>query len=261
MTYLQVILHDLSKYCSTIKDYHNILKQCCDRRECAASVYVYDKMKEKGFQPNHETYKILDPLHRKDLIESNQLHLPVTKMRSLQPKRRIHKIMKGYATKNNYSKAMEHKQTVIDFLNKHPDIKHNPKRHWVAKQISKNCNLDVRTVRYIVTHLKRIKFIDYSQKNSIPVVNTTIKPFDRHTVFGGGNTKNDSILPSIKPTSQTRTQSMFHTQKINLPLDKSQYIPACTKTLASQKLPSIHQHIKKRTFGKSNIQDFFQTEF
>ena len=254
---IQNKLLEIDTCCVDRNDYHDLLRKCTMMKECAASVYVYDKMKEKGIQPNNETYQILDPLHRKDLIESNQLHVPITKMRTLQPKRRIHKIMKGYTTKNNYSKALEHKQTVIDFLNKHPDIKHNPKRHWVAKQISKNCNLDVRTVRYIVTHLKRIRFIEYSQKNSIPVVNTTIKPLDRHTVFGGGNTKNNSILPSIKPTSQTRTQSMFHTQKINLPLDKSQYIPACTKTLDSQKLPSIHQHIKKRTFGKSNIQNFF----
>ena len=270
---IQEKLLNIGQYCINRKDYHELINICSRMNECGACVYIYDTMKQNNIEPNEETFEILDKLHRKELIDCNTLRVPGNGNRTLAPKRRIHKIMKGHSTKENYGKALQHKQIVIDFLNKNPEIKTNPKRHWVAKQVSKNCNIDIRTVRYIITHLKRIKFIDQSS------VSTNLKPLDHpFTVFLSNNI-DDSVLPSIqlknpsifklnKMVQSSPKQFIFGSTKINARLDKSQLIhptiaehipyipsqPPFAPPPSKQLTPIL---VKKRPFAKSSIQNFF----
>jgi hypothetical protein len=266
---IQDKISNINQYCITRKDYHELLTICSKMKECCACVYIYDTMKKNNIECNQETFDILDKLHRKDLVDCNTLRVPSTGNRTLAPKRRIHKIMKGQITKDNYSNALRHKQIVIDFLNKNPDIKTNPRRHWVAKQVSKQCNLDVRTVRYIITHLKRIKFID---KSTIPIIKTTLRALDHPSIAFLSKEcpikTNSQSLPVIDDKS---SKSIFNRQSLSnispknysfdttIPLDRCQLLPPLRSndSVTSHKLPSIHKHIKKKTYGKSNIQNFF----
>tara|TARA_B100000524_G_scaffold326466_1_gene209980 strand:- start:4281 stop:4811 length:531 start_codon:yes stop_codon:yes gene_type:complete len=158
MNELQIKINNLQNL--SIQQYNEILKDCAKFREMTAMVYVYDKMKQNGVTPNEETFKHIDKLHSKNINESNKILLKSELGKKLPPRRRIHKIMKGYNYTNNYNEALQYKPIVIDYINKNPDIATINNRIIMAKQISKNCNISFNHVRYIITNLKKTKFFD-----------------------------------------------------------------------------------------------------
>ena len=77
--------------------------------------------------------------------------------KKLQPRRRIHKIMKGYNYSENYNNALQHMDKVKNYIKLNPHVKEYP-RIKLAKNIAKNCNITFNESRYIITNLKKIKF-------------------------------------------------------------------------------------------------------
>ena len=76
--------------------------------------------------------------------------------------------MKGYNYTDNYQKALVHLDKVKQFLDKNPKWKTCENKIKLAKEISKQCSLNMKTSKYIITNLKRTKFIDENnQKNTI----------------------------------------------------------------------------------------------
>jgi len=142
----------------SLPEFNNLLQACVNANEFAATVFVYDKMRENKVTPSTHTYTIIEKLHSKTLKENNNIVLKEDIIKKLQPRRRIHKIIKGFHYSTNYKKALEHKEPVRDYLDKNPLVACIKDRHTLAKQISKHCHLEVKTVRYIITYLKKTKY-------------------------------------------------------------------------------------------------------
>ena len=78
-----------------------------------AVVYVYDKIKSHGLTPSKETFKIIDPLHSKTIPENKNLLVPKELgKKTLAPRRRIHKIMKGHNYTDKHTEAMKYVEKV-----------------------------------------------------------------------------------------------------------------------------------------------------
>ena len=150
-----------------LKDFNNLIKLCVDRNEMGAVVYLYDKMIERDVKPDKNTYTLINKLHSKTIPESKQIVITYTDGKSrLQPRRRIHKIMKGYNYGNNYNSAKQYETKVREFLNKNPNYKTLvEQRIKLAKIISKNCGISFNDARYIITSLKRQKYFNDCKNN------------------------------------------------------------------------------------------------
>lgn len=159
----------------SLAEYNLILKDCADLNEMRAMVYVYDKMKLNNIKPDLESFTQIDRLHSKTIPESCKIKVNIGPEKRLEPRRRIHKIMKGYNYKDNYHNALKHKEKVIDYLNHN---KHNidiDNRIQLAKLISKNVNIPFNDARYIITNLKKTNYF----KNLLPK-NTILNYFNKY---------------------------------------------------------------------------------
>jgi pentatricopeptide repeat protein len=156
MTNLQSEINNINKL-DDINKFNNLLKKCASVYELEAVVYIFDYMKQHKYKPDERTYKILDTLHSKKIEDKSSLIFPTTNKRKLQPKRRIHKIMKGY----NYSMALKNKDVVINYLTNHEynyDGKDKKQEKVLINVLKVACKLPVSDIRHILTYLKRQKY-------------------------------------------------------------------------------------------------------
>ena len=162
----------------SVIEYHNLLRRCVSANEFAATIFVYEHLLESGHKANDITFKIIDPLHSKTVEEKNFIHLKTDGKKRLAPRRRIHKIMKGHNYHDAYASAKVYLPKVRAFLTINPNLKTEP-RIKLAKAISKGCNISFNEARYVITGLKRDKFllnIHEKSFNSVPV--GTVKPLE-----------------------------------------------------------------------------------
>jgi hypothetical protein len=150
-------LYDLSKS-YTLKEYNNLIHECTKRYEMAAVVFLYDNMKHHKISPDKQTYEIINKLHSKKCKENNNIYITSQNDGKLSPRRRIHKIMKGYNYTDNYQNALKHIDLVKSYIILNPEIKRYNKIK-LAKTLSTNCNIKFDDARYIITNLKRTKFL------------------------------------------------------------------------------------------------------
>jgi hypothetical protein len=143
----------------TLDQYNELLKQCVNYREMAAVVFVYDHMLKNRTKPNEATFKLIEKLHSKTIPESTNIYIKFQNSNSLKPRRRIHKIIKGHNYSDSYNSALIHLNKVQKYLNENQQVKTLTNRHKMAKKISQNCDISIRDARYIVTKLKRTKFL------------------------------------------------------------------------------------------------------
>lgn len=142
----------------SLNQYNNLLKRCVYAHEMAAVVFIYDHMNSNGVKPNEFTFKLIDKLHSKTIKENNEIYIKNQNVGKLKPRRRIHKIMKGHNYSKNYNAALEHLDKVKLYVTENPDVKYLG-RIALAKRISKKCNISFNDARYIITNLKRTKFL------------------------------------------------------------------------------------------------------
>ena len=147
----------------TLDQYNNLIKDCVEKKEMAAVVFIYDTMKEKKINPSDTTFKLLNKLHSKTIKESNEIYIKNQNIGKLNPRRRIHKIMKGYNYSDNYNNALIHLDKVKKYIESNPNIKEYS-RIKLAKTLSKNCSISFNDARYIITNLKRTKYLRNTPK-------------------------------------------------------------------------------------------------
>ena len=145
-------------YLPNLDQYNELIKKCAGEYEMSAVVFLYDNMKLNGIKPNKETFENINKLHSKKCPENNSIIIPNQNIGKLKPRRRIHKIMKGYNYSSNYQKALEHIDIVKEYITMNPNVKYYS-RIKLAKNISKKCNITFNDARYIITNLKRTKFL------------------------------------------------------------------------------------------------------
>ncbi len=156
MSNLQIELNNIISL-KDINEFNNLLKKCANLYQLEAVVYIFDYMKQLKFKPDDETYRILNTLHSKKIQDKSNLIVQKGSKKTLQPKRRIHKIMKGY----NYSKALKNKDIVINYLTNNEydyDGKDKRKEKVLINVLKLHCKLPVPDIRHILTYLKRQKY-------------------------------------------------------------------------------------------------------
>ena len=154
----------------SLQEYNDLIKQCVDLYEMTAVVFLYDNMKYHKINPNKDTFHLLNKLHSKTCPENNLIVIKNQDIRKLKPRRRIHKIMKGYNYSDNYSSALKNVDHVKSYIMSHPEIRQYNKIK-LAKNISNNCDVTFANAKYIITNLKRTKFL----KDNITINTNTNK--------------------------------------------------------------------------------------
>ena len=152
----------------TLSYYNNLIDSCTKYNEMEAVVYLYDNMIKNKIKPNKRTYALINRLHSKTIKENNKIYVKnLDRTKRLQPRRRIHKIMKGYNYSEKYNNAKKYESKVIEFLDNNIDFKNMvSQRIKLAKIISKNCNISFNDARFIITSLKRKKYFKNNPKKT-----------------------------------------------------------------------------------------------
>jgi len=214
--------------------YNSLILQCVDRHEMTAVVFLYDHMLKNNIKPNDKTFKYIDRLHSKTVQENNKIPIKNDAgVRKLKPRRRIHKIMKGHNYSEKYNKALEgdNIEKVKKFITENPDVKYLD-RGKLARTISRKCGINVVDARYIITNLKRTKFLvvevrevdDFSQTEEI------LRKYDDANI--------DRVNPdSLSSQTQTRISDFFQVH--------------------SSKTQDQDQTIVKQRSSQKKISDFF----
>jgi len=151
-------------------EYNKIIVECVKYHEFAATVFVYDNMIQNNIKPNEFTFKTIEKLHSKTLPENISIKLKCDGKTRLQPRRRIHKIIKGHNYTENYQNALENLDKVKEFLNNNEHYKKYHKDK-LSKILSKNCNTSIKDTKYIITNLKRTNFLPKNETNNTKITN------------------------------------------------------------------------------------------
>ena len=77
-------------------EYNNLLQACVHAQEFAATVFVYDKMRENKVIPSNQTFSIIEKLHSKTLKENNNIVLKEDSIKKLQPRSKTFRRIKWY---------------------------------------------------------------------------------------------------------------------------------------------------------------------
>jgi len=144
-----------------ITEYNKIIDQLTKMQEFKATVFVYDHMKNNKVTPNQTTMDMINRLHSKTLPENSNIKVELdNSIKRLRPRRRIHKIMKGYNYSDNYNDAVnKHLDAVEKYLANHTELK-TKNKIYVSKQLSKECNITTKDAKYVVTYLKRRNYFE-----------------------------------------------------------------------------------------------------
>ena len=156
MEMLQESIHKINLI-HDIVELNDLMRRCVELYEMTAVIFIYDYMKRNKHDPNEITYRLINKLHSKTVLENSNLIIPDNAKKKLQSRRRIHKIMKGY----DYSKALKNKEIIIDYLHKNPyeyDGKNKNHEKRLCNELKSNCKLSIDEIRHILTYLKRCKF-------------------------------------------------------------------------------------------------------
>ena len=151
---------------TTLDEFHVLLEECVRNYEMKCVVYIYDTMLSKKIKPTDNTYQIINKLHSKTIKENNSISIPNQNLgTTLQPRRRIHKIMKGYF----YKKALLKKDIAISYIKNLDEINYDGKdkkqKNQLCKKIQKNTQLSGSEVNFIIGYLNRINYFDNNKKS------------------------------------------------------------------------------------------------
>jgi len=139
--------------------YHQMLLTCAQLNEVRACIFIYDHMLSKKIKPNKLTIDILQIIHSKNIIVSDSLLTYPPDPTKLNPKRRIHKIIKGYNYSESYNNACEKNlNNIKNYLDSNKPLKEFHKNKLIPI-IAHQLLIPENEVRYVITKLKRIKYL------------------------------------------------------------------------------------------------------
>ena len=199
----QQLYHLQTDRYSELERYHQLLRSCVQLHEMEAVVYVYDKIKSHGWTPTKETFAIIDPLHSKTIPEHHNLRVPKELgKKTLAPRRRIHKIMKGHYYADKHTEALKYVEKAKGFLENYPDYKNTKNRFFLAETLQSHLHIPMDICRVIVTHLKKTRYLTSAQPNSTTSLN---KP----SVFEFSITRTSNIIPQKRFLRQQKIGEFF----------------------------------------------------
>ena len=85
MSNLQIELDNITSL-KSINKLNDLLKKCANLFQLEAVVYIFDYMKQHKYNPDNNTYKILDTLHSKKTQDKSNLIVQKSSKKTLQPK-------------------------------------------------------------------------------------------------------------------------------------------------------------------------------
>ena len=136
-----------------------LLRACATRKELRACVLVYDAMVARKVAQIDGAIATLNTVHSKNIVESDTLLVGPVDPGKLKPARRIHKICKAAAYSENYNAACQkHLAGITDYLDSHPKLK-TVHKDRLSKILSKECKVPIKDVKYVITKLKRTKYL------------------------------------------------------------------------------------------------------
>lgn len=147
-------------YQPELSTYLKLLDRCVELHEFQAAVFVFDQIKSRGWTPTDMVYTTLERLHSKTLPEFTKVKVPIIDpgAKKLQPRRRIHKIIKGWRLRRTNQIVDKYLPKVKGFLECHSAYK-SLRRVPLANHISYGCGLDFETSRRIVTKLRQTGYL------------------------------------------------------------------------------------------------------
>jgi hypothetical protein len=151
---LQQLVNEINDTKMTLTDYIFILDIATNQKEMATVVFLYDHMIKNNIKPDEQIFKLIDRLHSKTIPENNTISLQLEPGKRLQPRRRIHKIMKGHNYTGKYDNAKQFVQDASQIILNNPSFKYYHKIK-LAKIISKELKIDMNIAKVVVTALKR----------------------------------------------------------------------------------------------------------
>lgn len=204
---LQHQIHQLASpsYHPSMTHYEYLIGQCVAKRDFRAAVYVFDKILEGGVTPSEKVYLTLEKLHSKTLPESSTLAIPSEGLgqRKLAPRRRIHKIIKGWRQRKTNLVVKEYLTQARTFLDKNPQHKTLP-RLSLARKLGKACQVDFETARRLVTKLKQTGYITNNQT----ACTSTFDWEKCQDTSPNNTTRVNNVAASLATTSSLQTQGL-----------------------------------------------------
>jgi pentatricopeptide repeat protein len=208
MDTLQDEIHQLAKtnYQGNLKEYESLMGKCVNKRDFRAAVYVFDKILQHKIVPSETVYLTLEGLHSKSLPESSILEIPSDGMsqRKLAPRRRIHKIIKGWRQKKTNVVVKQYLDKARIFLGENPQYKTLP-RLSLARKLEKACHIEFETARRLVTKLKQTGYITNNNQTDCKSTFDWKKCQDTSP---NNTTGVNNVVASLATTPSFRTQGL-----------------------------------------------------
>lgn len=161
---LQVWIDTIDENPKTLEEYNEMIDYASRNNEFASVVFLYDHMLAHGIKPDDETFKFINRNHSKTVPEKSTIRIPSDGKKHLQPRRRIHKIMKGYNYTEKYDKAKSYLPIVQKMFESHPEHKLVDNKIKMAKVVSRFCKIDMPLAKVVVTVMKRNKLVKFTGK-------------------------------------------------------------------------------------------------
>lgn len=147
------VLNSLSQH-STDLDCNTLLQHVASQCDAAATVYVYDYMKDHRLEISEGSWSALKQLEGKS--HKGVYRIPAAKAGALSPERRIHKICKGPRTHERSEAAKMVLPQAISWLKSQDTATFKTlERSKQAKQVASALNVPLETARGVITKLKQ----------------------------------------------------------------------------------------------------------
>ena len=150
------------------KELNHLVRDLADARETAALVRVWDILHQLGKEAVEEaTWRSVNSLHNlgKGHIPKGELVLPTLLAKTLQPARRLHKIVKGRSVAARNVLAKEHLDAAINWLTKQQtsgreiSAEGGKARRVLAKELAKALEINTKIALALVTKLKQKRLL------------------------------------------------------------------------------------------------------
>jgi hypothetical protein len=159
MESLQNAIDTIDKTPLNLEQYKNLINKATKSFEFEATIFLFDHLKQNKFSPDEEIFQMINRLHKKEIQEKNTITIPgKNEKRKLQPKRRVHKIMKGQLNKESYQEAKNHLPAAKKLLKENPQVK-EMKRFKLIDFFVKELKVEKQEAKNLVTALKRAKVL------------------------------------------------------------------------------------------------------
>lgn len=167
----------------SLEEHIALLKLCSKHKEVAAAVYIYDSFKESYPNSIESVKDVMLSMHSKKLQPNDTIVVQVYNFlafislcqvkdgKKLDPKRRIHKICKGWQVKDRNSNVADKKEEVKLWVLENKDQVENCKgRTNLARLFEKKFSVTRKEGKTLVTNMKQRKVLKEEKGGKFTVI-------------------------------------------------------------------------------------------